>query len=323
MLFRSFLLGQIFTLRTDHGSLTWLSKFKQPEGQLARWIEKLQEYNFDIVHRPGKQHSNADALSRLPCNQCGREHNHSTQPTLVSSVSDTPVLQQFSPDDLRKSQLDDPSVGFVLHALELNEKPESKTLQSQNREVRRLIQLWNQLELHNGLLYCNYESVDGDHGHSQLVVPTVYRNDILQTLHAGVAGGHLGQDKTLSRLKERFYWPGHWSDVHHWCSTCATCASRKTPSPKHKAELQPVKAGYPMQIVATDILGPLPITPNGNSYLLVASDYFTRWVEAYPIPNQEATTIANKLTEELFFQFSLPDKLHSDQGRQFESVLIS
>ena len=51
--FRSFLLGQKFTLRTDHGSLTWLSKFKQPKGQLARWIEKLQKYNFDIVHRPG------------------------------------------------------------------------------------------------------------------------------------------------------------------------------------------------------------------------------------------------------------------------------
>ena len=83
--FRSFLLRQKFTLRTDHGSLTWLSKFKQPKGQLARWIEKLQQYNFDIVHRPGKQPSNADALSRLHCNQCGRENNHSTQATLVSS----------------------------------------------------------------------------------------------------------------------------------------------------------------------------------------------------------------------------------------------
>ena len=76
--FRSFLLGQKFTLRPDHGSLIWLSKFKQPKGQLARWIEKLQEYNFDIVHQPGKQPSNTDALSRLPCNQCGRENNHST-----------------------------------------------------------------------------------------------------------------------------------------------------------------------------------------------------------------------------------------------------
>ena len=50
--FRPFLLGNKFTLRTDHGSLTWLSNFRQPEGQLARWIEKLQEYDFSIVHRP-------------------------------------------------------------------------------------------------------------------------------------------------------------------------------------------------------------------------------------------------------------------------------
>ena len=58
-----------------------------------------------------------------------------------------------------------------------------------------------------------------------------------------------------------------------------------------------------MQIVATDILGPLPLTCNGNSYLLVAMDYFTRWVEAYPIPNQEAVTVANKLTQEFFSIF--------------------
>ena len=58
-----------------------------------------------------------------------------------------------------------------------------------------------------------------------------------------------------------------------------------------------------MQIVATDSLGPLPLTSNGNCYLLVATDYFTRWVEAYPIPNQEAVTVATKLTQELFFRF--------------------
>ena len=71
--FRPYLLGRHFTLRSDHGSLTWLCNFKEPEGQLARWLEKLQECDFTIVHRPGQRHSNADAFSRLPCKRCGRE----------------------------------------------------------------------------------------------------------------------------------------------------------------------------------------------------------------------------------------------------------
>ena len=75
---------------------------------------------------------------------------------------------------------------------------------------------------------------------------------------------------------------------------------RKKPSPKNKARLQPIKVGYPMQLVSTDILGPFPISDNGNSYILVATEYFTRWAEAYPIPDQEAVTVTSKLTESMF-----------------------
>ena len=77
-----------------------------------------------------------------------------------------------------------------------------------------------------------------------------------------------------------------------------------------------------MQMVAVDIVGPLPRSTNGNLYLLVAEDYFTKWLEVWAIPNQEAKIIAEKLLNEMFFRFSLPDKLHSDQGRQFESKII-
>ena len=69
---RPYLVGRHFTLRTDHGSLTWLKNFKEPEGQLARWLECLQEFDFTICHRRGRKHTNADALSRLLCQQCGR-----------------------------------------------------------------------------------------------------------------------------------------------------------------------------------------------------------------------------------------------------------
>jgi len=68
--FRHYVLGQKVILRTDHHSLKWLKTFKQPEGILARWIETLAEYDYVIEHRPGRLHSNADALSRETCKQC-------------------------------------------------------------------------------------------------------------------------------------------------------------------------------------------------------------------------------------------------------------
>ena len=154
------------------------------------------------------------------------------------------------------------------------------------------------------------------------MVPTSLRSSILSELHDGVTGGHLGQDKTLLKLKERYYWPGHWNDVQDWCNTCAACIARKSAAPKPRAGLQSIQAGYPLQLVAIDILGPLPESKTGNSYILVAGDYFTRWMEAYPIPNQEAITVANKLVDEMFCRFSPPEQLHSDQGRQFESQVV-
>ena len=71
-----------------------------------------------------------------------------------------------------------------------------------------------------------------------------------------------------------------------------------------------------------DIMGPLPTTSGDNRYVLVAGDYFTKWVEAYDISNQEAGTVAKKLVDQLFCRFSPPEQLHSDQGRQFESQLL-
>ena len=82
-------------------------------------------------------------------------------------------------------------------------------------------------------------------------------------------------------------------------------------------------AGYPMQIVATDLVGPLLQSENKNRYILVVADYFTRWMEAFPLPNQEASTVATKLVDDVFFRFSVPKQLQSDQGRQLKPQLLS
>ena len=68
--FRHYLLGTHVTLRTDHHSLKWLKTFKRPEGILARWIETLAEFDYQIEHRPGRLHCNADGVSRPVCKQC-------------------------------------------------------------------------------------------------------------------------------------------------------------------------------------------------------------------------------------------------------------
>ena len=73
--FRSYLRGAKFTLQTDHKSLVWLHRFKDTEGMMARWLHALQQFQFSIVHRVGKDHGNADGLYRVPsspCRQCTR-----------------------------------------------------------------------------------------------------------------------------------------------------------------------------------------------------------------------------------------------------------
>ena len=318
--FRPYLVGRRFLLRTDHGSLLWLQNFRDPEGQLARWLERLQELDFEVVHRKGRKHTNADALSRLPCQQCGRE-SHSPLPLNVSAtMMQVPTIPDVQ--NLREEQRADKTLRLILEGKEAGKKPTVED-QCSSRASRRLLQIWDQLTIVEGILCRRFESTDGKTTTTQVLVPDSLREEVLTDLHEGALGGHLGIDKTHARVRERFYWPGYHDDVKDWCNRCPVCAARKSPIPLHRAPLKSIKTGYPLQLVAMDILGPFPESEAGNSYILVTADYFTRWTEAYAIPNQEAVTVAKKMTDEFFLRFSPPEQLHSDQGRNFESTVIA
>ena len=200
-------------------------------------------------------------------------------------------------------------------------KAKPSDLKGKGRECVELAQQWDQLLLNDDFLYRQFEDITGNQ-HLQVVVPKVSRSDILHQLHNGALGGHLGDAKMLSQLRERFYWLEHVNDVQIWCKNCPDCAARKSLTQKRKAPLQGIVTGYPLEMVAVDIIGPFPRGEIDNAYVLVVSDYFTRWVEAYAIPNQEAATFTVKLVEEFFDWFSIPEKLHLDQGRLFESSII-
>ena len=208
--FRPYLLGAPFTIRTDHGALSWIHKFKEPEGQIAQWVQKLQEYEFTIIHRPGIRHKNADAMSRIPCKQCGIIPVDEALALAAVTTPNIASLGEYSPEELRAAQLNDPGISLVLTAKESN-NPETQPTNSPGD--RRLWQLWEQLTVINGLLYRMFKEPNKDQHWFQLVVPQEHRPRILAALHEGVAGGHLGQEKTFSRVKERFYWPEYWSDT--------------------------------------------------------------------------------------------------------------
>lgn len=189
--------------------------------------------------------------------------------------------------------------------------------------VKTLWAQWKRLELREGVLHRKWEDKSGKRITYQLLVPEIYRADIIKSLHDAVTAGHLGVNKTLSRVRERFYWPGIGSYVKDWCRKCEQCSARKNPPKSYKAPMKLYNVGAPMERIALDIMRPLPMTKQGNRYILVIGDYFTKWTEAFAIPDQEAETVAKKLVHEYICRLGVPIQVHSDQGRNFESALFS
>lgn len=93
----------------------WLRNFRDPTGQLARWLKQLQKYTSSTVHQQGKHHGNADALSRLPCHQCGLQEPNPEPPDLVA-VNRVSLLCGHSLDDLHEAQFEGAVVGPILCA---------------------------------------------------------------------------------------------------------------------------------------------------------------------------------------------------------------
>ena len=188
--------------------------------------------------------------------------------------------------------------------------------------VKAYLAQWDSLMVKESVLYRLWENANGREIKEKLVVPFALQIELIKQLHSTDYGGHLGVTKTLRKVKDRFYWVGCRENVEDYCRTCDVCNSRKGPSTRNQARMQQFNVGSPFERVAVDILGPLPVTERGNKFLIVLMDYFTKWPEVMPVPNQEAETIAEVLVDHVFSRFGVPMELHSDQGRNFESEVF-
>lgn len=153
-------------------------------------------------------------------------------------------------------------------------------------------------------------------------VPPTLRRKFIKVCHESKVAGHFYSWKTVLRLKRHFCWVGLATDVQIWCKACHVCATRKTAGRSQRAPMRRYDTGLPMEEVAIDLMGPFPVSQGGNKYVLVVVDSFTKWMEAYAIPNIEAQTVAEKLVLEFFSRFGVPLRIKSDQGRQFQCELF-
>ena len=369
--FRHYLLGRAFQIRTDHGSLRWLTNFKDIEGMVGRWLAQLGPFDFQIQHRKGASHTNADSLFRRPLTPCRKvckradcpdctktigqlgttslcclaslgppRQAHCTcweasplAPVRLGSPEETEApekedplanwLDRWRPEELAAMQQADPSINLVSHWVAKGERPTNTELCQYGEGIRGLCSRWESLELHAGVLYRRWSPrYDRESEGLQVVVPVVLQSLIFQQLHTERTGGHLGIQRTVEKVRSRFFWPGCKKMIRQWCQECDSCARVKT-DPRHRAPLHQCPVGMPLDRVAIDICGEFPETIRGNRVILVLCDYFTKWVHTWALPDQTAQTCADAIVTGFVSIFGAPQQLHSDRGPNFESELFA
>ncbi|KAI5737937.1 hypothetical protein M8J77_000914 [Diaphorina citri] len=191
--------------------------------------------------------------------------------------------------------------------------------QSSDAELKHLLETGNhslylcQMTVDNVELYC-----DTSTGVARPYVPKDLRFQLFRQLHDL---SHPGGRASSRLISERFIWPSMQKDIKHWVRQCHDCQASKV----HRHERSPLaKFLVPDERFAyihIDVVGPLPPS-RGSVYLLTCIDRFTRWFEAFPIPDQTAATIARTFFEGWVSRFGSPVQLVTDQGRNFLSTLF-
>jgi hypothetical protein len=156
------------------------------------------------------------------------------------------------------------------------------------------------------------------------VVPLPFIETVLHYCHADVLSAHAGMTKTIDKVRKHAYWQGWKRDATEYVRACSVCGSGKGYRLWKNGLMQrmPVEElTGPFSLLVVDAIGPLVTTPRGNKYILMFADYFTRWVEAFPVENLDTLTFVNLMVDEVIARHSVPERLLSDRGSNFISAL--
>ncbi|GFU01224.1 retrovirus-related Pol polyprotein from transposon 17.6 [Trichonephila clavipes] len=156
------------------------------------------------------------------------------------------------------------------------------------------------------------------------VIPKDLRADILRHFHDAPTAGHLGFAKTYDRIRKRFYWPGMYRNVVRYVMHCRECQRRKSVPQRPPGRLVPIPPAIaPFHRIGIDLLGRFPKSAHGNKWIIVCTDYSTRYAITKALPTVEVDEIAKFLLEEIVLRHGAPRVIITDRGAVFRSRLIS
>ncbi|RXN12176.1 Transposon Ty3-I Gag-Pol poly [Labeo rohita] len=290
---------KLFTVVTDHSALQWVMGSTKTNSRLIRWVLRLQKLNFIIEYRKGKLNVAPDALSR----------------SLITANSPITALYAKQKTDQHPEL---PVTDIVLWEEQHNDCEITKLLQAVAEEQSPQM---DQYEVVEDKLY-HKTHLKNDQIHYRVYVPGSLRSALLQHYHSHPLSGHCGIYKTYKRLQEVAFWPGMWTDVKHNVRECVKCQTLRHDNRKPAGKLQPITTTKPNEMLGVDIMGPLSRSTQQNEYLLVFVDYYSRWVEFFPMRHATAQSIATILRKEILTRWGVPDFILSDRGTQFVSSVF-
>lgn len=292
--FRPYIEGVKFDIITDHYSLIWLNNLKNLTGKLARWSMKLRSHSFNLIHRKGSSNVVPDALSRIPCDEVSDEDIKSsntdeyTQEIAYFEIDVDRIEPWY--DNLRTKILNNPMA-----------YPQFKV---ENNFIFKFVP--SKLSLKNNLPEWKF------------VVPKPQREEVMKSCHDQPLCSHFGFYKTLSRIQEHFYWPKMRKDVMQFIRACQVCGAQKMPNTARMGLMGREKSvDWPFQIIGMDLIGPFPLSKRRNRWILVISDWFSKFTLLFPLRNAKATNIEKIVENDVFLMFGVPQFIICDNGAQF------
>ena len=291
-----------FQIITDCIAVRDMMNKKNLSGIFARWIMELQEYNFEIVYKKGKFHTDADSMSRYP-GYLGDEIIDEECEDLLVEVQNRDENDKLDISDIFFSEATEFNLKHIKNYLNTCEIPNNTS----HRKLRRQAEKYF---LQRGTLYRKHKDGVG----RRVIMDEDHALQVLKELHNSICGGHYGIEGTVKKIAIRYYWPGMGSDTKEYIKNCLPCQLRNR---KRYEELLP-RMIMPrlFEKWGGDAIGPLPKS-GGMLYIILWTDYFSKWTVGRAVKDITCKTVAKSLLEDVIWQHGFPREIITDRGSGF------